>query len=44
MPEGEALRLLTGCPDPEDLPPAELMEAEALAGDLGRLPLALALA
>jgi tetratricopeptide (TPR) repeat protein len=42
MSEPEALQLLTGRPDPEKLPAAELAEAKALAGDLGYLPLALA--
>ena len=42
MPEAEALQLLTGRPDPEALPAAELAEAKALAADLGHLPLALA--
>ena len=42
MPEAEALQLLTGRPDPEALPAADLAEAKALAADLGYLPLALA--
>ena len=42
MPEAEALQLLTGRPDPEALPAADLAEAKALAADLGHLPLALA--
>ena len=42
MPEDEALQLLTGRPDPQALPPAELAAARELADDLGYLPLALA--
>ena len=42
MKEGEALQLLTGRPDPDTLPAAERAEAEALAKELGYLPLALA--
>ena len=42
MPEDEALQLLTGRPDPQALPPAELAAAKELAAELGRLPLALA--
>jgi hypothetical protein len=42
MQEGEALQLLTSCPDPEILPPAERADAAALANELGYLPLAVA--
>jgi tetratricopeptide (TPR) repeat protein len=42
MKEGEALQLLTGRPDPDTLPEAERAAAEALAKELGYLPLALA--
>ena len=42
MPEDEALQLLTGRPDPQALPPAELAAAKELAAELGYLPLALA--
>ena len=42
MPEDEALQLLTGRPDPQALPPAELAAAKDLAAELGHLPLALA--
>src|SRR3712207_9585771 len=42
MLEPEALQLLTGRPDPEALPAAEMTEAKILARDLGHLPLALA--
>ena len=42
MPEDEALQLLTGRPDPQALPPAELAAARELAAELGCLPLALA--